>query len=103
MHQIKAKTAYSHLGEGGRTADTFMIKDRKFTKDSIGILSADTVDNSSVGINGSLTADPNILNTSGLTQTKNLEEAQPTEILSAVSLVFPALTHDDKNKCLFYQ
>jgi len=96
IHQIKAKTAYSHLGEGGRTADTFMIGDRRFTKDSIGILSVATVDNSSVGINGCLSVDPNVLNTSGLTLPKDIGTIKPTEILSVTSLLFPCLTQDDQ-------
>jgi len=94
IHQIKMKTAFTHLGEGGRTADTFMIADRKFDDDSVGILSTSTVDNSSVGINGSLTINPNILNTGGLALPKDIEDVTPTEMLCVTSLLFPSLCQD---------
>lgn len=95
IHQIKAKTAYSHLGEGGRTASTFMLSDRKFTKDSVGILSEATVDNSSVAINGGLSMNPSLLNTNGLTLSKAVEDITPSELLSITSLLFPCITQDD--------
>jgi len=97
IHAIKMKTSYSHLGEGGRTASTFMIADRKFTKDSLGIISEATVDNSSVAINGLLSMNPSIVNTSGITMSKEAKDVTATELLSITSLLFPAVTQDDEN------
>lgn len=96
IHQIKAKTAYSHLGEGGRTASTFMLSDRRYTKDSMGILSESTVDNSSVAINGGLSMNANLLNTNGLTLSKAVDDISPSELLSVTSLLFPGITQDDQ-------
>lgn len=101
VHAIKMKTAFSHLGEGGRTASTFMIADRKFTKDSIGILSEATVDNSSVAVNGLLTMDPSIVNTSGMNVPKEIKDVAATELLSITSLLFPAVTQDDGKRTNF--
>lgn len=93
---IKATTAFSHLGSGGRSAETFMIDDRRFTKDDLGIISEATVDNGDTGLNSSLTMNPAFVNDRGITTSVDLNEVKPSQLLSVTGLLFPGVTSNDK-------
>lgn len=96
LHDIKTYSKFSNAGSGGRSNDTFMITDRQFTVDQIGIVSEATVDNGKTGMNASLPANPVIVNSRGMVQSKSIEELQPENILSISSLLMPCATNDDK-------
>lgn len=95
IHEIKQQTLISHVGDGGRSEDTFMIEDRRFTKDQLGVVSEATVDSGKVGINALTSVDPHYENIRGMSQGMTPDEAQPTNILSVTSLLFPGLVYDD--------
>ena len=95
LHDIKTYSKFSNAGSGGRSADTFMISDRQFTKDQIGVVSEATVDNGKTGFAASLPANPIIVNGRGMAQEKPIEELAPENILSFTSLLFPFVTNDD--------
>ena len=85
MTKIKGQCNYTHIGDGGRSADSMMIEDRRYPKDG-------------VGINGALSYDANIVNTRGLTQSKPIKDLTPSEILSPSALLYPGVTLDDSKR-----
>ena len=101
IHDIKRRTAFSHMGDGGRSRDSLVIKDRRFAKDSTGTISESTIDGPTVGINAYLTMDPSIINTRGLGIPKEFKDIKPTELLSISGLLIPAITHDDSKRSSF--
>ena len=101
LQDIKETSYMTYAGVGGRTADSFVITDRKYSADDIGIISEATVDNQKVGINAQLSMDPGIMNTMGVLEPKPLEELKPANVLSAHALVFPFSTHDDSKRINF--
>lgn len=95
LHDIKTYSKFSNAGSGGRSNDTFMITDRQFTEDQIGIVSEATVDNGKTGMNASLPANPVIVNSRGMVQSLSVDQLEPENILSVTSLLYPAATNDD--------
>ena len=96
IHDIKTYSKFSNAGSGGRSNDTFMIADRQFTRDQIGVVSEATVDNGKTGMNASLPANPIIVNERGMIQSIPTDQLEPENILSIVSLLMPCATNDDK-------
>ena len=80
---------------GCRSKDTFMIPDRKFTDDQIGVVSEATVDNGKVGLNATLHANTIIVNNRGMVQSLSADKLEPENILSFTALLMPACTNDD--------
>lgn len=95
INDIKEFSGYSHSGEGGRAAEAMVIADRLYPEDAIGIISEATVDSGKVAIDGMLSADPTIINTRGMTETKPISELSPANILSATTLLIPSADQDD--------
>ena len=93
---IKENGRVTYTGFGGRTAESFVERDRKYPKDAIGILGETTTDSGSVGMVTTLTGDPNIKNLRGMIDTdSNPSELPPTKLLSDTTLLMPNVTHDD--------
>lgn len=93
---IKDMASFSYVGFGGRSTDSFVIKDRLFPKDAIGIVSEATVDSSIVAIRAQYSMNPNIINLRGMEEPVSIDQVQPADALSITSLLFPASTNDDK-------
>ena len=100
LDDIKTYSKFSNAGSGGRSNDTFMISDRQFTKDQIGIVSEATVDNGKVGLNATLPANPIIVNGRGMVQTIDPSKLEPENYLSFNTLLMPACTNDDSKRRL---
>jgi hypothetical protein len=100
IHAIKEAQRVTYTGFGGRSAEAFVEKDRKYPKDAVGILAETTTDSGSVGMVSAMTSDPNIKNLRGLfnTESKNIK---PANILSDTSLLMPCVTHDDQHLVVF--
>lgn len=96
LQELKDKTAFTFSGIGGRTSESFVVDDRRYPVDGIGIISESTVDNQKVSMNSYLTTDPTIANTRGLVDIKSLNELEPTQLLSATALTMPCSTNDDR-------
>lgn len=101
INDIKYNCGFSHVGSGGRSAETFRIEDRKFPADGIGIISEATVDNGKVALNAQLSMNPSIVDTLGMTISKPIDEITPTEMLSVSALLMPGATYDDGKRCNF--
>lgn len=97
LHDIKTYSKFSNAGSGGRSNDTFMITDRQFTTDSIGVVSEATVDNGKTGLNAMLPFNPVFANIRGMVTTgePDLDKLEPENILSLNSLLMPCVTNDD--------
>ena len=95
LQDIKEQTYMTYAGVGGRTDESFVVNDRRFAKDDVGVISESTVDNKKVGLNAQLSFDPLIENTEGLLGES--DNIQPANFLSIYGLMFPFATHDDKD------
>ena len=98
---IKSKTRYSHLGDGGRTKDSMVIRDRRYTKDSIGVVSEAAPDNGDVGITGYLTVNPNIVNLRGIAVGVEPDKVEPAQAVSITAMLFPGANMNDGKRMNF--
>lgn len=102
INDIKYQSEYSHAGFGGRqSTDTFMVDDRQFPEDGLGIISEATVDSSKTAYAASMTMDPTMVNLRGMTITKDKKDLEPTQMLSVAALVAPCITQDDGKRANF--
>ena len=100
IDDIKTYSKFSNAGSGGRSNDTFMITDRQFTRDQIGVVSEATVDNGKTGMNATLPANPIIVNERGMVQEADIKNLQPENVLSLTACLLPCATNDDgKRRC----
>ena len=96
LQDIKEQSYMTYAGIGGRTSESFVVNDRRYAKDDVGVISEATVDNNKVGINAQLSLDPAITNTEGMLG--ETVDPQPANILSVYSLVFPFAAQDDSKR-----
>ena len=102
IDDIKTYSKFSNSGSGGRSNDTFMISDRQFTKDQVGVVSEASVDNGKVGLNATLPANPIIVNSRGMVQENiDIDSLEPENVLSFTSLLMPGATLDDSKRTTF--
>ena len=93
---MKESTYMTYAGSGGRSSDSFVLRDRAFADDDIGIISEATVDNQKVAINAQLSMNSGIENVMGKLQPKSVDQLQPADVLSNAALLFPFSTNDDR-------
>lgn len=93
LQDLKEIAYVTYSGITGRTAESFVLKDRKLSADDLGVISEGTVDNQKVGLNAQLSYDPCITNVLGVIRPS--ETIEPANALSATALVFPFSSHDD--------
>lgn len=101
LHDIKMSSMISHVGDGGRSEQTFMIADRKFTLDSVGVISESTVASGNVAVVANTTMDPKFENLRGQSAGVSPDKVTPTQLLSLTSLLFPGATQDDGKRACF--
>ena len=95
IEDIKRMSAMTYGGTGGRNAESFVQSDRHYEASDIGVVCESTVDNKNAGFNASVSYNPNIANTLGMSETKTVDELQPSQILSPHALLFPFSCNDD--------
>lgn len=102
INDIKYQSEFSHAGFGGRQSiDTFMVDDRQFPEDGIGIISEATVDSSKTAYAASMTADPTMTNMRGMTVSRKAKELGPAQLLSQTAMLAPCGTADDGKRLNF--
>ena len=101
INDIKYGLEYSHVGFGGRTEAAFVVDDRKFTDDNLGIMAEAAPDNGKTGMAASISMNPTISNTRGMTISKPEKELDPSNLLSVTSLVYAGATNDDGKRASF--
>lgn len=101
MEDIKIYSNITYGGIGGRTGESFVTVDRRYSVDDVGVLSEATADSGKVGMNAMLSFDPTIKNTMGVIETKDPKELKPSNIISASAAVMPYAVNDDCNRLNF--
>lgn len=96
VHEVKQRSNITFTGAGGRTANSFILKDRIYPKDGLGVISDAVPDSGKVGITAYLSASPNIDDIHGIPKPyKPGDVLEPPQILSIGSMVMPGGTTDD--------
>lgn len=99
---VKYREEYGHGGAGGRqSTDTFMIDDRQWPEDGVGIIGESSVDNGKTGYAGNMSSNPTIDNIRGLTINKKLEDITPSEAFTSTTLLGPCAINDDSKRVSF--
>ena len=102
INDIKYETEYSHAGFGGRQSiDTFMVDDRQYPDDGVGIISEATIDSGKTAYAAAMTVDPTLVNLRGMTITKDKKDLKPTQLLSPTALLVPGVHQDDGKRANF--
>ena len=101
IHDIKTKTEFTYVGQGGRTNESFVINDRRFPTDGIGIISEATKDSGNVSICAQMPMNPTVSNLYGLFDYKDKKDLNSAEILSVSNLTMPCTTQDDGKRAGF--
>jgi hypothetical protein len=96
IHEVKQHTNFTYTGAGGRTANSFILKDRIYPQDGLGVISDAVPDTGKVGITAYLSASPNIDDIHGIPKAyKEGDHLESPQILSIGAMVMPASTTDD--------
>jgi hypothetical protein len=98
LEDIKIASGITYAGIGGRDGESFVLMDRKFAKDDVGVLSEGTADSGKVGMNAMTTFDPKVSNTAGILEAKGAADVKPANCLTIHSLVSPFSTCDDAKR-----
>jgi hypothetical protein len=96
IHEVKQKSNFTFTGSGGRSGNSFVLKDRIYPKDGLGVISDAVPDSGKVGITNYLSASPNIDDINGLPKPYKVgDKLEPPQILSIGAMVMPCGTTDD--------
>lgn len=102
MEDMKLKAEVSYAGIGGRTAESFVVSDRRFDESDTGVIGEATVDNGKAGMAATLSYNPNIKGTLGIVQpTEDKNKIEPSQLWTTTALVFPCSTNDDTKRINF--
>ena len=105
LHNIKERANVTHSGTAGKSSQTMMKRHRRFDREHLGVISADTVDNGDVGVTVFMTANPQLESLRG--ETKDIPRDKESllkmrsSVLSMTSLVSPCITQDDPRRANF--
>lgn len=96
VHEVKQRANFTFTGSGGRTPNSFVLRDRIYPKDGLGVISDAVPDSGKVGITAYLSASPNINDIHGIPKPyQDGDTLEPPQILSIGSMVMPGGTTDD--------
>jgi hypothetical protein len=96
VHEVKQRTNFTFTGAGGRTTNSFVLRDRIYPKDGLGVVSDAVPDSGKVGITNYLSASPNIDDIHGLPKPYVTgDKLEPPQIMSIGSMLMPGGTTDD--------
>lgn len=102
MEDMKLKAEVSYAGIGGRTAESFVVNDRRFDESDTGVIGEATVDNGKAGMAATLSYNPNIKGTLGIVQpTEDKNKIEPSQLWTTTALVFPGSINDDTKRINF--
>ncbi len=95
IHEIKDNTSLTYSGSGGRTSSrSFVVEDRRYPTDGLGILSEATPDSGKVAMNAYTTADPKLANIRGMFDF-NQDALTAANVLSTPAMLMPCSVQDD--------
>lgn len=94
IQQLKEMEKVSYGGLGGRDTRTMVRRTREFHPNDQGVISESTTDNSKAGIIAYTTADPNLINVRGVTNTLSDNDGTARQV-STTFLVSPCADRDE--------
>jgi hypothetical protein len=97
IHEQKMMSLTTYGGRGGRMARSFVVPDRVYPPDAVGVLSEATPDSGKVSFNAYLSADPAVTNVRGMYTTEG-RALKPANVLSTAALLIPGATQDDAKR-----
>jgi hypothetical protein len=100
IQDIKDTTSFTYTGMGGRTTESFVVEDRKYPDDGVGIISESTPDGGNVSIVAYTTMDPSLKDIRGM-YSVDKDKHTPTELLSVSGCLMPGVTNDDPKRSMF--
>src|SRR5574344_276002 len=101
LEDIKLRGSRTYAGIGGRTGESFVISDRRYDESDGGVRAEGAPDNGKVGLNATLSHNPNIKGTLGIIESKEFKDIKPSEAWSIHALVFPGALSDDTKRVNF--
>lgn len=93
---IKEVESATYAGEGGRMKRSMTRATRSYHPNDMGVISESTVDNSDVGININLSANPQLINLRGIQGEFSMEKNGATSLLSTSAMLAPFSNYDDQ-------
>lgn len=103
IHALKEQEELTLGGTGGRSTRTLMAADRKFDRNSIGVISTDSVDSSEVGAKIFTSANPNYTSVRGTARPIGDGDLNQkvTRLMSTSVLLAPGVDRDDGKRVNF--
>lgn len=101
IQNLKEIEAVTYSGTGGRSSRSMTKRTRIYHPSDMGTISESTVDNSDVGINTFLSADPQFTSLRGTSKRYKVGETGATPLLSTSALVSVAADKDDPKRVNF--
>lgn len=95
IEDLKQIEAMSYSGTGGRDSGTMTKSTRAYKKNEQGLVSEATVDSGKVAVNTHTSANPKLNSVRGTYEEFNLEEDDPSRLVSTSALLSPAADRDD--------
>lgn len=102
IHEMKGNAHVTYSGSGGRTSQSFVVQDRVYANDAVGILSEATPDSGKVAMTTYTSANPRLQNIRGMVDAnEDGTPLDPSNMLSTASMLIPGLTQDDGKRASF--
>lgn len=98
---IKETEAATYAGTGGRMKRAMTRGTRAYHPNDMGVISESTVDNSDVGINVNLSANPKLVDLRGMQGDFSMEDDGATSLLSTSAMLAPFSNFDDPKRVNF--
>lgn len=97
IHELKNNTQMTFTGSGGRTSQSFVVNDRLYPEDGVGVMSEATPDSGKVAMTVYTSANPRLKNMRGMyvPNADDATEVDPTQVLSVTGNLMPGLSQDD--------
>jgi hypothetical protein len=101
IENLKQQEAVTYSGVGGRMARSMTKSSRAYHPNDMGVISEATSDSSDVAINTYTSADPQFVSLRGRTKKFDLENPNPTSLLSTSALLSVSSDSDDPKRVNF--
>ena len=101
VHDLKGQASITYAGAGGRTAQSFVVNDRRYPQDGVGVISEATVDSGKVAINAYTSVNPRLADELGMfTPAADVGTLTPTQVLSPAACLLPGVTQDEGRRAV---
>ena len=102
LHEVRTISRVSYAGLGGRSSRSFVVEDRRYPKDGVGVISENSPDSSKIGMIFSMSHNPNVVSLRGkLTPYEDGDKRSGGELFSTTANIFPGSAQDDSKRVNF--